>query len=111
MTRRKKPDGETQEQASARRQLEAIADKATRSEKVSWERKLDNMVSLIARLRPIEEQIVALMAEKQPIIDDISALRREMVHTCVHPYTHLAQKGELVTCKFCERQFKLLQNG
>ena len=108
MARRNKPVGETTDQATTRRKFETIADKATRSEKVSWERKLDNMVTLIAKLRPIEDQIVELMAEKQPIIDDIAALRKEMVHTCVHPYTHLAQQGELVVCKFCERQFKLL---
>jgi hypothetical protein len=44
-------------------------------------------------------------------LDEISALRKEMVRECVHPYTHLLHKGEIVECKFCSRQFKVLANG
>lgn len=108
IARRKKPEGETPEQAEARRILEAIADNATRGEKVSWDRKMDNMVSLIAKLKPLEDQILDLMAAKQPILDDIAALRKEMVRDCVHPYTHLLLKGEVAECKFCYRQFRVL---
>lgn len=104
MARRKKPEGETPDQAEERRKLEAVADNATRSEKVSWDRKMDNMVSLIAKLHPIENQIIELMAQKMPIIDEISALRREMVRECVHPYTHLVKVGGVVMCKFCNRK-------
>ena len=43
MARRKKPENETTEQARARRTLESIADNATRSEKVSWDRKMGNI--------------------------------------------------------------------
>lgn len=110
MARRKKPEGETPEQAEIRRRLEAIADNATRSEKVSWDRKMDNMVSLIAKLKPIEEQILDLMVQKQPIIDEIALLRKDMVRECVHPYTHLVHRGEVVECKFCFKQFKVLDN-
>lgn len=109
MARRKKPDGETNEEAEVRRVLEVIADNATRSEKVSWDRKMDNMVSLIAKLRPIEEQILDLMALKTPIIDEISDLRRDMVRECVHPYTHLLHKGDVVECKFCSKRFSAKQ--
>jgi hypothetical protein len=113
MSRRKKPEGETPEQAEYRRRLEAIADNATRSEKVSWDRKMDNMVSLIAKLRPIEDKIIDLMAEKTPIIDDITALRREMVKECVHPYTHLTiRDDDSVECKFCNKRFSVVgKNG
>lgn len=110
MARRKKPDGETPEQAEDRRTLEAVADNATRSEKVSWDRKMDNMVSMIAKLRPIEDQILDLMAQKMPIIDEISALRREMVRECVHPYTHLTKVDGAVLCKFCNKKF-VVQDG
>jgi hypothetical protein len=109
MARRKRPEGETTQQTEERRVLEVIADNATRSEKVSWDRKMDNMVSLIAKLRPIEEQILDLMATKTPIIDDISTLRRDMVRDCVHPYQMLAHKGEIVECKFCARRFSAHQ--
>ena len=50
MARRKKPENETTEQTRARRTLESIADNATRSEKVSWDRKMDNMVTLLSKL-------------------------------------------------------------
>lgn len=112
MARRKKPENETTEQARARRTLEAIADSATRSEKVSWDRKMDNMVTLLAKLKPIEEEIIDLMAKKQPVIDEITALRREMVKDCVHPFTHLVfQHDGTVQCKFCMKNFQVLNNG
>ena len=113
MPRKKKPEGETPEQARVRRQLETIANTASRSEKISWDRKMDNMVKLIARLRPIEEKIMDLMAEKQPIFDEIAELRTEMVNDCVHPFTHLVFKttenGDTIQCKFCMRHFKVAQ--
>lgn len=109
MARRKKPDGETQDQAEVRRILETIADTATRSEKVSWDRKMDNMVSLLAKLRPIEEQILDLLAQKGPLLDDVQILRKEMVKECVHPYTHLTYNDDdgTIVCKFCERKFAI----
>jgi len=111
MSRRKKPEGETPEEAKIRRIFESIADNATRGEKVSWERKLDNMVSIIAKLRPIEEKIMDLMAEKQPILDEINELRKEMVRDCVHPYTHLAIKPDgTINCKFCNKTFSVLES-
>lgn len=107
MARRKKPDNESVEQAEVRHILETIADNATRSEKVSWDRKMDNMVRLLARLRPIEEKILDLMAEKGPILDEVQSLRKEMVKECVHPYTHLTfnDRDGTIVCKFCERKF------
>ena len=82
MARHKKPDDETVEQAEVRRILETIADNATRGEKVSWDRKMDNMVRLLAKLRPIEDKIVDLLAEKAPLLDEVQALRKEMVKEC-----------------------------
>lgn len=71
---------------------------------------MDNMVSLMAKLKPIEDQIMDLMSAKLPIIDEISALRREMVRECVHPFTMLTDLGdEQVRCKFCEKSIKIVQ--
>lgn len=110
MARRKKPENETAEDTSVRRTLETIADAATRGEKVSWDRKMDNMVTLIAKLRPIEEQILDLMVAKTPIMDEIAALRRDMVKDCVHPFTHLLHLGNgQATCKFCDKKFTVLE--
>lgn len=112
MARRKKPENETAEQTKIRRQLEAVADSATRGEKVSWDRKMDNMVTLLANLKPIEDAIIDLMAQKMPIIDEITALRREMVKDCVHPYTHIqTQEDGTIQCKFCMKTFQVLNNG
>lgn len=107
MAKRKKPDNETAEETTIRQVLETVADNATRSEKVSWDRKMDNMVSLLAKLKPIEEQILDLMSAKTPIVDEIADLRKEMVRDCVHPFTHLVHKGDnMAECKFCGRSFK-----
>lgn len=111
MSRRKKPENETPSEAKVRRTLEAIADNATRGEKVSWDRKMDNMVSILATLQPIEDQILELMAKKLPILDDISDLRKEMVRDCVHPYHLLAvdpNGSGTVSCKFCNKTFTVL---
>ena len=112
MARRKKPENETPDQTKIRHRLETVADSATRGEKVSWDRKMDNMVGLLATLKPIEDKIIDLMAQKMPIIDDIVALRRDMVKECVHPYTHLQTKADgSIQCKFCEKSFQVLNNG
>lgn len=111
MARRKKPDGETAEQQKARLALETISNTSTRSEKMSWDRKMDSMVKLLATLRPIEDQIIELMAKKQPIFDAIADLRSEMTYNCVHPITHLVVKpsddGEYIECKFCLKRFSI----
>jgi uncharacterized glyoxalase superfamily metalloenzyme YdcJ len=109
MARRKKPENETKDEAATRRQLEAVADHATRNEKVSWDRKMDNMVRLIAEITPIEEQISDLLAQKMPIMDKIQVLRNEMVSECVHPHTHLIHKGTHIECKFCLAKLALPQ--
>lgn len=102
MARRPKPLNETSEETSRRQFLELISNNATRSEKTSWDRKMDTMVTLMAKLRPIEESIIELMAQKMPIIDQIQALRNDMVKTCVHPFTHLVYQDDgTAVCKFC----------
>lgn len=112
MAKRKKPENETVEESSIRQTLETIADNATRSEKVSWDRKMDNMVSLLAKLKPIEEQILDLMDAKTKIVDEISVLRSDMVRECVHPFTHLVHlDNNKATCKFCNKTFTVLNNG
>lgn len=117
MSRRKKPENETPTQTDIRKSMEAIANAATRSEKVSWDRKMDGMVKVLAKLHPIEDQILDLMSEKQRIMDDIEVLRKDMVRECVHPYTHLLAKedpmygGHVIQCKFCSKTFKVLNHG
>ena len=107
MARRKKPEDETVEQERQRRVFESIANFSDRSEKTSWNRKMDNMVKLLAKLRPIEEKILDLQAQKMPIFDDVQILRETMVKECVHPYQHLVLKDDHVLCKFCNKRIRI----
>lgn len=107
MARRKKPDNETPEQTADRHTIESVSNHATRSEKTSWNRMMDNMVALMSKLTPIENAIIELYAKKIPLIDQIQALRDKMVKECVHPYEQLVLKDGVVECKFCQKKFKV----
>ena len=107
MARQRKPDNETPEQARIRRMLEAVANNSDRSEKTSWNRKLDNMVKLVAKLTPIEDQIAELEAQKIPILDEVQALRNVMVNECIHPLDHLVYHDDHILCKFCNKRISV----
>lgn len=107
MARRKKPENETLDEAKIRQMLEEVANSAERSEKTSWNRKMDNMVKLISKLHPIEDQIIELEAQKMPILDEIAALRGSMVKDCIHPFEQLVYKNEFVECKFCNKKLRI----
>ncbi len=107
MARRKKPENESPTEMRVRQIKEAISNHANRSEKVSWNRKMDNMVKLIAELSPIEQEILALMAAKNPILDNVQVLREVMVKECVHPYEHLAIHADYVECTFCFKKLSI----
>jgi hypothetical protein len=109
MARNKKPENETYDESLIRQSKENISNHATRNEKVAFNRRMDNMVSLLATLTPIEEQIGDLLTQKQPIIESIQSLRNEMVRDCVHPQTHLVHHEEYVVCKFCDRKFIVME--
>lgn len=123
MARRKKPEEETTVETNERRIREEISNAANRSEKTSWNRKMDNMVKLLAALRPIEDQIIELQAKKIPLFDEIQVLRTQMVHECIHPFEYLVVNGasshdnflikppstgnDYVVCKFCDKKLSI----
>jgi hypothetical protein len=107
MARRKKIENETEEQCQTRRILEYISNLSNRSEKVSWNRKMDNMVKLISDLNPIEQQIIKLMNDKIPIYDNIQQLRNEMTNECIHPYEYLVYNQDHIICKFCNKKISI----
>ena len=107
MARKKKPVNETTEQATERQALEQVANTSNRSEKTSWNRKMNNMVSLLAELRPLEDQILELSLGKQEIFDRIQVLRNVMVRECVHPFEQLVHKGNHAECKFCLKKVSI----
>ena len=82
-----------------------VASHATKSEKMSWERKYRNMKKFLKELDPIESQIIELMTEKQFLIDRITVTRDQMVDTCIHPKKELEIHEGEVSCKFCNRRF------
>ena len=109
MARMKKPDNETQREQEIRQVLERIANVANRSEKTSWNRKMDNVVKLLMTLEPIEDEILQLiLSKKTPIMDEIGELRKLMVKECVHPFEYLTinenDPDNIVTCKFCNKK-------
>jgi hypothetical protein len=108
MARRKSPEDETQDQKDTRLLISSVTDAAPRALKVSWDRKMDNMVTLMASLTPLEDKILDLMAQKTPIINEIDALRKVMVKECIHPRPSLTSNDGIVHCKFCNRRFNPL---
>ncbi len=107
MSRRKKPEDETKQQAVERRIKETISNHATRSEKTSWLRLFNNLTTKIDEMRPIEDQILELQNLKAPMIDDVIDLRRRLVQNCIHPYEQLVIiEDSVVKCKFCERTLR-----
>lgn len=107
MAKVKKPTNETPEEELVRRNKEIVSGVATRNEKVSFDRKMHNMVTLLAQLQPLEQTISDLLAKKIPITDKIQQLRSEMVITCVHPITHLVDHNQYIVCKFCNKKFTI----
>lgn len=111
MPRRKVPDNETEDEKRIRLIKEKISGNADRSAKVAWKRKLSNLEALYEKVRPIEEEILTLMAKKTPILDEMQVLREEMVNECVHPFDYLIVKEDgQVICKFCNNKLKVV-NG
>ena len=104
MARKKKPLNETELEAEVRRELEQVANVASRSEKTSWNRKMNNMVKLLALLQPIEDKILELSAQKEPIFDEIQILRATMIKECIHPFEYLIRKEQHIECKFCGKK-------
>lgn len=124
MARRKAPANETTEEMEIRKEREDISNHATRSEKVSWERQFGNMQKLLeTKIQPLENQIIALMAEKSKYIDEMVAIRDELVRDCIHPFEHVVEDGEshaalvdsvtilrpggTYICKFCNKKVAL----
>lgn len=106
MAKRKAPTTTSELDMAVHKMTETIANYPNRSEKTSWNRKMDNMVKLLAKLRPIEEEILNLQAQKQPIFDAVQALRETMVTECIHPYQYIAIMEEHAVCKFCNAKIK-----
>lgn len=91
------------------RTIDAIADRTKRADKLAWNRRMDTMISLLAEVRPIEEQLTDLQVARREIHDRIAAHRKQMVVDCIHPVdqlvAHADHRGDYVECKFCGIKF------
>lgn len=105
MAKKRKPENETEEQRKERVIKETVANSFSRSEKTSWNRKMDNMVKLVAELQQVEDQIIEYISDhKQPVLDKVQQLRQTMVKECIHPYEYLIVNDDHVLCKFCGKK-------
>ena len=89
------------------RQLDKVSKFADKNQRLSFKRKGERMSTLLTRIKPIEDEILELILQKTPIMDDIENVRRGMVHECVHPRDYLVHKGTHILCKFCSKEIKL----
>lgn len=87
--------------------IERVANTANRSEKTSWQRKQRNMDDLLKQIRPIEDKILSMQAQLQPIYDAVAMLRTVMVNECIHPQDYLVIKEGFVECKFCNKRMTI----
>lgn len=111
MARRKTPENETEEQKIDRLLKEKVAGLPSRSEKIAWNRKMSNLRKIYdEHVHPLEEEIIELMAKKQPHLDKMQALRADMVNNCIHPYDHLVVKDGAVWCKFCDTKLTVVND-
>lgn len=79
-----------------------------KNERIAWIRKMDKMQQLIKTMEPIEDVILAKIAEKQVIMDEITELRKLMVKDCIHPIDMLVDKQTHIVCKFCNDKLRVL---
>jgi len=102
-------DNESPEDKQTRILINNVANVALRSEKMAWKRKQNKMLKVIDKLKPIEEKLLLIIRdEKQPYLDQITKIRKELVDDCVHPVEHLIPISEgCVECKFCQKRIKL----
>lgn len=88
-----------------------ISKTASTSDKTAFTRKINNMKALVAKIRPLEDEMLRLITEKRPIEDAINSLREEMVRDCVHPIQYITvQDDYTATCKFCNKRFSVSEN-
>ncbi len=110
MARKRKITEDNIENFEEHKLKDTISNAATQNEKVSWNRKLNNMSKLINELRPIEDKLLDLTNIKNELVDKISELRKIMVQDCIHPYEYLVQKDGYFECKFCYKKLMVNEN-
>lgn len=96
------PDKDKQE-----RDLKNVANIKDKNEKLSWTRRQKKIEEMVIEMQPIEDQILALTAQRQEVLDKIQALRKQMVKECIHPKNSLVHKETYIECKFCNAKLSI----
>ena len=95
------------DEETMKHELETVSKEADKNERLSWRRKEKKMQDLLEKMEPLNQEILRLILEKQPLMDDIEELRNVMVHECVHPVKTLVHKGDHILCKFCNKKLNI----
>lgn len=81
--------------------FEVIKKRIDKNEKLAWIRKRNRIEELVEKLQPIEDKVLELMAQKEPILDEINDMRLVMLKDCMHLEDYLLHHGSYIECKFC----------
>lgn len=89
------------------RDLKVVSNIKDKNEKLSWSRRQKKIEEMVVEMQPIEDQILALSAQRQVILDKIQVLRKQMVKECIHPRNSLVHKNTFIECKFCNAKLSI----
>ncbi|BBA65388.1 predicted ORF [Xanthomonas phage XacN1] len=89
------------------RDLKNVANIKDKNEKLSWTRRQKKIEEMVVEMQPIEDQILALTAQRQEVLDKIQVLRKQMVKECIHPKNSLVHKETYIECKFCNAKLSI----
>lgn len=87
--------------------IKIISDSSEKKEKVMFSRKMEDLNELLAEIQQFETKISEMIVAKQPLLDQLFMMRKEMVKICVHPREFLEQTDDGVICKFCNKVIKI----
>lgn len=85
-----------------------VVNHSSKNERIAWNRKYKKLSALIEeKITPIEEQVLELIMQKQPYLDEAVAMRDVLVKECVHPREFLLTKDDHILCKFCNNKLNV----
>lgn len=88
--------------------LNKISSYKRKNERLAFIRKRKKLEGLVDKLKPIEDKVLEIYTnERNPVMEEIQALRSVMIKDCVHPKDMLVHKGVYVECKFCQSKLLL----
>ena len=89
--------------------LKILRSHMEKSDILSWRRKKEKIEKMVEDdIQPIEDEILALILKKQPIMDQVMILRTTMVETCIHPEDLLVEHDDgTLFCNFCNKRLRI----